>query len=105
MNCLYPREAEELRAAVAASVVLPTALVSVCDELQIPHYTFHAHRVTGDSTPHQKHGPKPLAPTATCSPPSANCQPIRPSWAARYGGDTPTLRPPASQQGVDSLDG
>ena len=48
--------------AVAASLVRPTALVSVCDELRIPRSTVYARRDGGDSVPLQKRGPKPLVP-------------------------------------------
>ena len=51
-----------IREAVAASLVRPTALVSVCDELRIPRSTVYARRDGGDSVPLQKRGPKPLVP-------------------------------------------
>ena len=51
-----------IREAVAASLVRPTALVSVCDELRIPRSTVYARRDGGDSVPLQKLGPKPLVP-------------------------------------------
>ena len=51
-----------IREAVAASLVRPTALVSVCDELRIPRSTVYAQRDGGDSVPLQKRGPKPLVP-------------------------------------------
>ena len=51
-----------IREAVAASLVRPTALVSVCDELRIPRSTDYARRDGGDSVPLQKRGPKPLVP-------------------------------------------
>ena len=51
-----------IREAVAASLVRPTALVSVCDELRIPRSTVYAQREGGGSVPLQKRGPKPLVP-------------------------------------------
>jgi len=51
-----------IREAVAASLVRPTALVSVCDELRIPRSTVYAQRDGGRSKPLQKRGPKPLVP-------------------------------------------
>ena len=51
-----------IREAVAASLVRPTALVSVCDELRIPRSTVYAQRDGGGSEPLQKRGPKPLVP-------------------------------------------
>jgi transposase InsO family protein len=51
-----------IREAVAASLVRPTALVSVCDELRIPRSTVYAQRDGGVSLPFQKRGPKPLVP-------------------------------------------
>jgi transposase InsO family protein len=51
-----------IREAVAASLVRPTALVSVCDELRIPRSTVYAQRDGGGSVPLQKRGPKPLLP-------------------------------------------
>jgi len=51
-----------IREAVAASLVRPTALVSVCDELRIPRSTVYAQRDGGASEPLQKRGPKPLVP-------------------------------------------
>lgn len=51
-----------IREAVAASLVRPTALVSVCDELRIPRSTVYARRDGGDSVLLQKRGPKPLVP-------------------------------------------
>ena len=51
-----------IREAVAASLVRPTALVSVCDELRIPRSTVYAQRDAGGSVPLQKRGPKPLVP-------------------------------------------
>lgn len=49
-----------IREAVAASLVRPTALVSVCDELRIPRSTVYAQRNGGGCVPPQKRGPKPL---------------------------------------------
>ena len=49
-----------IREAVAASLLRPTALLSVCDELRIPRSTVYAQRDGGDSAPPQKRGPKPL---------------------------------------------
>ena len=51
-----------IREAVAASLVRPTALVSVCDELRIPRSTVYAQRDDGRSKMLQKRGPKPLVP-------------------------------------------
>jgi len=51
-----------IREAVAASLVRPTALVSVCNELRIPRSTVYAQRDGGGSEPLQKRGPKPLVP-------------------------------------------
>ena len=51
-----------IREAVAASLVRPTALVSVCNELRIPRSTVYAQREGGGSVPLQKRGPKPLVP-------------------------------------------
>ena len=51
-----------IREAVAASLVRPTALVSVCDELRIPRSTVYAQRDDGRSKLLQKRGPKPLVP-------------------------------------------
>jgi len=51
-----------IREAVAASLVRPTALLSVCDELRIPRSTVYAQRDDGRSLPLQKRGPKPLVP-------------------------------------------
>ena len=51
-----------IREAVAASLVRPTALVSVCNELRIPRSTVYAQRDGGDSELLQKRGPKPLVP-------------------------------------------
>ena len=51
-----------IREAVAASLVRPTALVSVCNELRIPRSTVYAQRDGGRSKPLQKRGPKPLVP-------------------------------------------
>ena len=51
-----------IREAVAASLVRPTALISVCDELRIPRSTVYAQRGVGGSVPLQKRGPKPLVP-------------------------------------------
>ena len=51
-----------IREAVAVSLVRPTALVSVCDELRIPRSTVYAQRDDGRSKLLQKRGPKPLVP-------------------------------------------
>ena len=51
-----------IREAVVASLARPTALVSVCDELQIPRSTVYAQWDGGGPVPPQKRGPKPLVP-------------------------------------------